>query len=96
MVSGEDDFELVFTHKAYLNGKLTDADSNLVAMIMRANPSYGDCTQYALLHEIAHMFYAEHSGKPSSIMFTEVFCSGFQKFDDETRDTIETYKNRWW
>lgn len=95
-ISDDDDFELVFTHKAYDFGHINDADSNLVDMIVRVNPYYGDCTPYLLIHEIAHMFYAEHSEKPSSIMFPEVFCSDFQKFDGETRGMIETYKNRIW
>ncbi|MDI6738578.1 MAG: hypothetical protein QME12_08790 [Nanoarchaeota archaeon] len=96
-ISDADDFELVFTHKAYNFGRIIDADSNLVDMIVRINPSFSlECTRDLLLHEIAHMFYAEHIEKPSSIMFPEVFCSGFQKFDEETRDTIETYKSRLW
>ncbi|MDD4878034.1 MAG: hypothetical protein PHO02_03290 [Candidatus Nanoarchaeia archaeon] len=95
-ISDADDFELVFTHKAYSNGRINDADSNLVARIVRVNPFWGDCTQYLLIHEIAHMFYAGHSEKPSSIMFPEVFCSDFQDFDEDTRDTIELYKRRFW
>lgn len=96
MISDEDDFELVFTHKAYSDGHINDADSNLVANIVRVNPYWDDCTYYLILHETAHMFYAGHIEKPSSIMFPEVFCDDFQQFDEETRDTIETYKNRFW
>ncbi|MBU2637985.1 MAG: hypothetical protein KJ955_03365 [Nanoarchaeota archaeon] len=96
MVSDEDDFELVFTHKASRGERIIDADSNLVAMVVRVSPAYAECMPYLLMHEIAHMFYAEHSEKPSSIMFSEVFCSDFQKFDNEARRTIEIHKKRIW
>lgn len=56
-----------------------------------------ECLEYTLMHELGHMFYAEHTDDPLCVMYTYNLCFRHDMWCDDERNAITEHKHRlWW
>jgi hypothetical protein len=72
---------------------LSDRIENTIQVVSTMNL---DETSDVMIHEIGHMFYAEHSDNPFCVMFHHSICFRMDKWCDEEKAVITEYKHRFW
>ncbi|MDI6737061.1 MAG: hypothetical protein QME12_00915 [Nanoarchaeota archaeon] len=98
IISDREDFAVVFVDRVKNNIKNVEGMAYRGDSIIAVNSSssYEGCIENTILHEIGHLFYAEHSDNPLCVMFHHQICFRMDEWCDDEKAIITKYKHRFW